>query len=207
MSKLDVLMMVLLAACSVAATGQEQTLEEWEQLTFEKQPPELVMDAAVRLPPRDYVFVDEAAAENPELLLAVVRESIASEIREAGLALSGYPTPCHITMTPIPDEPGRYDMSCETGARDGDEPDGLLLDDDGRFLQFGIVDFPDSRVYVMVIYAVPQMPYADLGNEARWSLPRVVIPFPQVPPAWYPGIWSLLERAVEATGAKVLDSR
>jgi hypothetical protein len=162
---------------------------------------------SVQLPPRDYVFVDEAAYENPARLLAVVRESIANEIEGAGLALPGYPAPCHITMTPIADEPGRYDVSCETGVDEEGEPDGLLLDGSGRFLQFGIVDFPDSRVYVTVIYAVPRMPYADLRSSARWSLPRVVIRFPHVPPAWYPAFWSLLQRAVEATGAKVLDSR
>ena len=46
MWKLMILTAVFLTGCSAAGTGQQQSLEEWERQTFERQPPEQVMDAA-----------------------------------------------------------------------------------------------------------------------------------------------------------------
>ena len=162
---------------------------------------------AVQLPPQDYVFVDAAAAADPARLLAIVRQSIETKIREAGLAEPGYPEACAITRTPIPDQPARYDVTCVPGRRGELEPDGLLLDNSGRFLELGIVDFPDSRLWVMKIYAVPYMPFADLETEAGWSIPRVVVRFPHVDPSWYPRIWPVLKDAITQAEAKELERR
>jgi len=43
---LAVITAVLMAGCGAAETHQQQSLEEWEAQTFEKQPPEQVMDSA-----------------------------------------------------------------------------------------------------------------------------------------------------------------
>jgi len=46
MSILTIFAAVFLAGCAAAGTSQQQSVEEWERQTFEKQPPEQVMDAA-----------------------------------------------------------------------------------------------------------------------------------------------------------------
>ena len=43
---LTIITAVLMAGCGAAGTDQAQSLEDWERGTFEKQPPEQVMDAA-----------------------------------------------------------------------------------------------------------------------------------------------------------------
>jgi len=43
---LAIISAVLIAGCGAVESGQQQSLEEWERQTFEKQPPEQVMDAA-----------------------------------------------------------------------------------------------------------------------------------------------------------------
>jgi ubiquinone/menaquinone biosynthesis C-methylase UbiE len=46
MWKLTIFAAVFMAGCTAAGTSQQQSLEEWESQTFERQPPEQVMDAA-----------------------------------------------------------------------------------------------------------------------------------------------------------------
>ncbi len=46
MSVLTIVLGLLLAGSATTAIGQDQSVEEWEQKTFEKQPPDKVMDAA-----------------------------------------------------------------------------------------------------------------------------------------------------------------
>ena len=45
-SIITIFALIILAGCPVAGSGQQQSVEEWERQTFEKQPPEQVMDAA-----------------------------------------------------------------------------------------------------------------------------------------------------------------
>ena len=46
MSIASICAVVFLAGCTAVGTSQQQSVEEWERQTFEKQPPEQVMDAA-----------------------------------------------------------------------------------------------------------------------------------------------------------------
>ena len=46
MSILTIFATMFLAGCAAAGTGQQQSVEEWERQTFERTPPEQVMDAA-----------------------------------------------------------------------------------------------------------------------------------------------------------------
>jgi ubiquinone/menaquinone biosynthesis C-methylase UbiE len=46
MHRLAAIAMILLAACGAGEKEQRQSIEEWERETFEKQPPERVMDVA-----------------------------------------------------------------------------------------------------------------------------------------------------------------
>jgi len=46
MSILTIFAAMFLAGCAAAGTGQQQSVEEWERQTFERTPPEQVMDAA-----------------------------------------------------------------------------------------------------------------------------------------------------------------
>ncbi len=46
MSILTIFAAMFLAGCAAAGTSQQQSVEEWERQTFERTPPEQVMDAA-----------------------------------------------------------------------------------------------------------------------------------------------------------------
>lgn len=162
-------------------------------------------DGPMRLPPRDYVLVDNAAAAKPARLLATVREALQKAVIEAGLAGPGYPRACHVARAPAPGRSGGYEVTCGTGGDDPAEADGILFDADGRFLQLSVVEFPDSRLYLMEVFVVPRLPYPKLQTEERWTIPRVVVHFPQIPTSWHPRIWRALERGIRSLGVTVLE--
>ena len=162
-------------------------------------------DDPVRLPPHDYVVVDPTAAAKPARLLAGVREALLRAITEADLAEPGYPRACHVIRTPDPRRPGWFDVACVADAGDPAQSDGILFDSSGRYLQLSVVDFPDSRPYLMEIFVVPRSSDPRLRTEERWSVPRVAVHFPQVARSWHPEIWSALDRGVRSLGATVLE--
>ncbi|MDX1431986.1 MAG: hypothetical protein R3286_06010 [Gammaproteobacteria bacterium] len=158
-----------------------------------------------RLPPHDYVVVDRAAAVEPRRLLVRVREALRRAIAETDLPEPGYPAPCHVVATPVAGSPGRSDVTCLTDSPRGTGADGILLDEDGHFLQLSTIDFPDSRLYLMEIWIVPELPYPALGTDERWNIPRVAVHYPQIAATWHPGIWSALEKGVKSLDASVLE--
>lgn len=161
-------------------------------------------DGSVSLPAHDYVLVDQAASADPARALAIIRDALLRAIVEARLAEPGYPAACSVRSAPDPRRPGARNLSCTPHTESSTERDGILLDAEGRFIQLGIVDFPDSRLYLMEIFVVPELPYPKLHSEQRWTVPRVVLRHPRVPRAWHPAIWSVLGRGVKSSGATVL---
>jgi hypothetical protein len=175
---------------------------------------------AVEGPPPEHVFVAMDEVTEPSQLLARIRDSLIRAISEADLAPAGYPKPCQITREPDPDRPGGYLVFCieqppgltEPAPTEPEltdvrpiEPDGILFDSEGHHMQLSIVDFADSRVYLTRVYLVPRMPYPELESMARLETPRVVLHTPHIPDHWHPDIWGVIERGLEASGAKEVD--
>jgi len=160
---------------------------------------------AAELPPHDYAFVATEAISEPSALLEALRQDLVEAVAESGLAPVGYPRPCDVSSAPDPDHKGGFLLSCsDTAVTDG-EADGILLDPDGHFLQFSVVTFADSRVYLAEVFLVPRLPYPPLGTDERLTIPRVVLRFPSVPTSWHPRIWSVIQAGIEASGARVVN--
>ena len=160
-----------------------------------------VRGQSVEGPPPAYVFVVDEEVREPANLLERIRESLIRAVSEAGLTSAGYPRPCHITREPQPSRPNAYSVSCVEREGELTQPDGILFDPEGHYLQLSIVDFADSRAYLTKVYLLPGLSHPPLGSEAGMTIPRVAIHNPHIPDSWHPAIWKVLERGIEATGA------
>ncbi|MBI1734740.1 MAG: hypothetical protein HYR51_06150 [Candidatus Rokubacteria bacterium] len=150
--------------------------------------------------PHDFALV--VASESPPAgVLTSVCDSVGRAVASAMPVEPGYPRPCRIRATPDERNPPQQRLTCVEPTSTAVIADGLRLDPDGHFLRFGIVDFPDSRLYLMEVYLVPEWPYPDFATDRRWHLPRVTIHFPVVPAAWFPQILTAIEQGVRAAGA------
>jgi hypothetical protein len=147
------------------------------------------------------VFVADEEVREPADLLVRIRESLIRAVSEAGLASAGYPKPCHITREPHPSRAGGHLVFCLERDGESGQPDGILFDPEGHYLQLSIVDFADSRAYLTKVYLVPGLSHPPLGSEAGMTIPRVVLHLPHIPYSWHPAVWKVLEGGIEATGA------
>lgn len=155
------------------------------------------------LPAHDYVFIDAAAARDPMRLVARLQQQLQRSFVAAGLSQPGYPRPCYSALSK-PDSSGVSQVSCREGARKPSVADGLLLDAEGHFLQFMVVDYPSQREYLMEIFIVSSLTRPKLlSSDARWTLPRVVL-LPYAFTSDDAALQRALRLGVEAAGARAL---
>ena len=157
------------------------------------------------LPPHNYVLAGEAESRDTAKALARIREYLISAFRRSGLAMDGYPKPCHIVTKPDSSKCGVSRVSCEVLTGRSDEPDGILFTTENDFMQLSLIDFPDSRLYLAEVFIVPSVPDPRMSSVERYYVPRVALHLPFFPPSWHPIIWRVIQEGVESSGAEVLE--
>ncbi|NIM52932.1 MAG: hypothetical protein GTO22_27460 [Gemmatimonadales bacterium] len=167
--------------------------------------PSLASAQTVPGPHHSWALVRPDSGASPEAARTLVRDSLIAALGATGIAPDGYPRPCRIVREPDPERPpGWFLVSCEELPGDvaADSADGVVLDPDDHYMALEVIDYPHARAFLLEIYLVPRLPYASLGSDARYSLPRVVLFHPFISDEWHPAIWSAIERGVAATGAR-----
>ena len=141
---------------------------------------------------------EAALSSAVERLRAAVASSLADGVLE-----DGFPRDC--TVREPADRGGPFVSECVEG---GPSPDGILLDDEGRFLQLVAIDFTSARFFPLEIYLLPDAGIADgTTPETLRSYPYVAIPsLPLSEENARPLLRAIL-RGLRAAGAESLEPR
>lgn len=141
----------------------------------------------------------QAEASDEALASAVqhVRASVARSFAD-GVLKAGFPRDC--TVTEPEDRTVPFTAVCVEG---GAAADGLLLDSDGRFIQFVPIDFLSARAFLFEVYLIPDAATAArLTPEALLVYPHVAIPHFQMSESTYRQWLSAIMRGIRAAGAE-----
>lgn len=128
-----------------------------------------------------------------------LRESVATSFRE-GMLEEGFPRACTVVEPEVRTTP--FVPECVEG---GSNPDGLVLDDDGRFVQFVPIDYLSARAFLFEVYLIPDSATAaSVTREALSAYPHVGIPHVVLTESTYQRWLSAIMRGIRAAGAKPL---
>jgi hypothetical protein len=153
------------------------------------------------LPHHDFAFIIPSSQDDHSSVLNRLLDDIIEYLGASHMFPQGFPKACVIATSPSEDNPSIHDISCVPIATDNGKANGILLDPKGHFIQFSILTYPDTRVYLFEIYLFERLP-TRLHRAPQENRVRFGVNLPWLEDTMYDTLFPALEDALIHAGAQ-----
>jgi hypothetical protein len=153
------------------------------------------------LPHHDFALIIPSSQDDYSFVRDRLLHDIIEYLDASHILPQGYPKACAITTSPSEDNPSIHVISCVLGTLDNGKASGILLDQEGHFIQFSILTYPDTRVYLFEIYLFERLPKR-LQHTSQENSVRIGVHLPWLEDTMYEKLFPALEEAIIRAGAQ-----
>ena len=153
------------------------------------------------LPHHDFALIIPSSQDDYSSVLSRLLHDIIEYLDALHMLQQGYPKACVTAITPSEDNPAIHVISCVLGTPDNGKANGILLDQEGHFIQFSLLTYPDTRVYLFEIYLFERLP-KKLQHASQENNVRIGVPLPWLEDTMYDTLLPALEEALIHAGAQ-----
>jgi hypothetical protein len=152
-------------------------------------------------PHHDFALTIHSSQDDYPSVLNKLLHDIIEYLNTSHTLPQGYPKACVIVSSPSQDNQSVHVTSCVLNTPNNGNATGLLLDQKGHFIQFSILTFPDTQVYLFEIYLFEQLP-ATLTHNPQEKRVRIGVHLPWLDDTMYDTLLPALEEALIYAGAQ-----
>lgn len=153
------------------------------------------------LPHHDFALIIPSSQDDYSSVLKRLLDDIIEYLDASHILPQGYPKACAITTSPSEDNPSIHVISCVPITTENGKANGILLDQEGHFIQFSILTYPDTRVYLFEIYLFERLPKR-LQHTSQENSVRIGVHLPWLEDTMYEKLFPALEEAIIRAGAQ-----
>jgi len=153
------------------------------------------------LPHHDFALIIPSSQDDYASVLNRLLHDIIKYLDASHMLQQGYPKACVTATSPSEDNPSMRVTSCVLGTPDNGKANGILLDQEGHFIQFSILTYLDTRVYLFEIYLFEHLP-KKLHHTSQEKSVRIGVPLPWLEDTMYDTLLPALEEALMHAGAQ-----
>jgi len=153
------------------------------------------------LPHHDFALIIPSSKDDCSSVRNRLLDNIIEYLDASHILPQGYPKACAITTSPSEDNPSIHVVSCVPITTDNKKASGILLDQEGHFIQFSILTYPDTRIYLFEIYLFERLP-KKLQHTSQENSDRIGVHLPWVEDTLYEKLFPALEEALIHAGAQ-----
>ena len=153
------------------------------------------------LPHHDFALITPSSQDDYSPIRTKLLDDIIKYLNSSHVLPPGYPKACTTAASPSEDNPSIHIISCIPGTIEDGKDDGILLDAAGHFIQFSILTYPDTRVYLFEIYLTEQLP-AKFQRSSQEKSVRIGVHLPLLEDTMYDTLLPVLEEALIHAGAQ-----
>jgi hypothetical protein len=153
------------------------------------------------LPHHDFALIIPSSQDDYSSVRNRLLDDIIEYLDASHILRQGYPKACVIATSPSEDNPSIHVISCVLSTPDNGKANGILLDPDGHFIQFSILTYPDTRVYLFEIYLFERLP-ARLQHTSQEHSVRIGVHLPSLEDTMYGTLFPALEEALIHAGTQ-----
>ena len=153
------------------------------------------------LPHHDFALIIPSSQNDYSSVLNRLLDDIIEYLDTSHKLQQGYPKACVTATSPSEDNQSIHVISCVPGAPDKGGENGILLDQEGHFIQFSLLTYPDTRVYLFEIYLLEHLP-KKIHHTSQEKSVRIGVPLPWLEDTMYDTLLPALEEALIHAGAQ-----
>jgi len=153
------------------------------------------------LPHHNFAFIIPSSQDDYSSVLNTLLDDIIEYLGASHMLPQGFPKACVIASSPSEDNPSIHDISCVPITTDNGKANGILLDQKGHFIQFSILTYPDTRVYLFEIYLFERLP-TKFHRTLQENRVRFGVRLPWLEDTIYDTLLPVLENALIHAGAQ-----
>ncbi len=152
-------------------------------------------------PHHDFALIIPSSQDDYSSVRNRLLHGIIEYLNATHMLPQGYPKACMTAASPSEDNPSIHVISCVLITPDNGNANGILLDPEGHFIQFSILTYPDTRVYLFEIYLFERLP-ATLQHTSQEKSVRIGVHLPWLEDTMYDTLFPALEEALIHAGAQ-----
>jgi len=153
------------------------------------------------LPHHDFALIVPSSQDDYSTVRDRLLDNIIEYLDASHILQQGYPKACVTATSPSEDNPSIHVISCVLSTPYNGKANGILLDPEGHFIQFSILTYPDTRVYLFEIYLFERLPKR-LQHTTQEKSVRIGVPLPWLEDTMYDTLFPALEEALIYAGAQ-----
>lgn len=153
------------------------------------------------LPHHDFALIIPSSQNDYTSVLNRLLDDIIEYLDTSHMLQQGYPKACVTATSPSEDNPSIHVITCVPGTPDKGGENGILLDQEGHFIQFSILTCQDTRVYLFEIYLFERLPKRLQHTPQEKSI-RIGVPLPWLEYTMEDTLFPALEEALIHAGAQ-----
>lgn len=153
------------------------------------------------LPHHDFALIIPSSQDDHHSMRNRLLDDIIEYLDASHILQQGYPKACVTATSPSEDNPSIHVISCVLSTPDNGKANGILLDPEGHFIQFSILTYPDTRIYLFEIYLFERLP-ARLQHTSQEKSVRIGVHLPWLEDTIYDTLFPALEEALIHAGAQ-----
>jgi hypothetical protein len=153
------------------------------------------------LPHHDFALIIPSSQDDYSSVRNRLLDDIIEYLDASDILPQGFPKACVIATSPSEDNQSVHVISCIRSAPDSGKETGILLDPEGHLIQFSILTYPDTRVYLFEIYLFERLP-TRLQHTSQENSVRIGVHLPWLEDTMYDTLFPALEKALIHAGAQ-----